>query len=83
MAKETGIPVSCYFWMEKEVKEYAAKWRSERRAGKKGWQHQRQWRPGTANTGQSPDADFLLCNGNRTQIKRKLFEKYIDEATVV
>lgn len=32
---------------------------------------------------QNPDADFLLCNGNRTQIKRKLFEKYIDEATVV
>lgn len=31
----------------------------------------------------NPDADFLLCNGNRTQIKRKLFEKYIDEATVV
>lgn len=32
---------------------------------------------------QNPNADFLLCNGNRTQIKRKLFEKYIDEATVV
>lgn len=32
---------------------------------------------------QNPNADFLLCNGNRVQIKRKLFEKYIDEATVV
>ena len=32
---------------------------------------------------QNPNADFLLCNGNRTQIKRKLFERYIDEATVV
>lgn len=32
---------------------------------------------------QNPNADFLLCNGNRVQIKRKLFEKYIDEVTVV
>lgn len=32
---------------------------------------------------QNPDADFLLCNGNRTQIKRKLFEKYIDDATCI
>lgn len=32
---------------------------------------------------ENPNADFLLSNGNRTQIKRKLFEKYIDEATCV
>lgn len=32
---------------------------------------------------QNPNADFLLCNGNRIQIKRKKFEKYIDEATVI
>ncbi len=32
---------------------------------------------------ENPDADFLLSNGNRVQIKRKLFEKYIDEATVI
>ena len=24
------------------------------------------------------DADYILWNGNRPQIKRKLFEKYID-----
>ena len=24
------------------------------------------------------DADFILWNGNRPQIKRRLFEKYID-----
>lgn len=32
---------------------------------------------------ENPDADFLLAIGNRIQIKRKKFEKYIDEATVV
>ena len=30
-----------------------------------------------------PYADFLLCNGNRIQFKRKLFEKFIVEATVI
>jgi DegV family protein with EDD domain len=28
---------------------------------------------------ENQDADFILWNGNRPQIKRKLFEKYIDE----
>lgn len=32
---------------------------------------------------ENPYADFILCNGNRIQFKRKLFEKYIDEATTV
>lgn len=32
---------------------------------------------------ENPDADFLLLNGNRVQIKRKLFERYIDMATVI
>lgn len=32
---------------------------------------------------ENPSADFLLSIGNRVQIKRKLFEKYIDEASVV
>ena len=27
---------------------------------------------------QNPDADFWFWNGNRKQIKRKLFEKYMD-----
>lgn len=31
----------------------------------------------------NPYADFILMNGNRVQIKRKLFEDYIDKATVV
>ena len=26
-----------------------------------------------------PDADFILWNGTRPQIKRKLFEQYVDE----
>lgn len=26
-----------------------------------------------------PDADFILWNGTRPQIKRKLFERYVDE----
>lgn len=29
------------------------------------------------------DADFILWNGNRPQIKRILFEKYIDKCNVV
>ena len=32
---------------------------------------------------ENPDADFLLLNGNRVQIKRKLFEKFIDTTTGV
>lgn len=32
---------------------------------------------------ENPDADFLLTNGNRVLIKRKLFEQFIDAATVV
>ena len=32
---------------------------------------------------ENPDADFILMNGNRIRIKRKLFEKYIDAATAV
>lgn len=26
-----------------------------------------------------PDAEFILWNGSRAQIKRRLFEKYVDE----
>ncbi len=29
------------------------------------------------------DSDFVLMNGNRAMIKRKNFEKYIDEATAI
>ena len=29
------------------------------------------------------DAKFLLENGNRVMIKRKLFEEYLDKATVI
>lgn len=29
------------------------------------------------------DANFLLWNGNRPQIKRKLFESYIDKAGTI
>lgn len=29
------------------------------------------------------DANFLLESGNRIMIKRKLFEKYLDNATVI
>lgn len=32
---------------------------------------------------QNPDADFWFCNGNRKQIKRKLFEQYMDLQKVV
>ena len=28
-------------------------------------------------------ADFLIMNGNRAMIKRKVFEKFLDAATVV
>lgn len=31
----------------------------------------------------NPDADFIIMIGNRVQIKRKLFEEYIDAATAV
>ena len=31
----------------------------------------------------NPTADYILLNGNRVQIKRKLFEAYIDTATTV
>ncbi len=31
----------------------------------------------------NPNADFVLMNGNRIQIKRKLFEEYIDFTTAV
>jgi Excisionase from transposon Tn916. len=29
------------------------------------------------------NASFVLMNGNRIQIKRRLFERYVDGATVV
>lgn len=32
---------------------------------------------------ENPNADFLLTNGNRVQIKRKLFERFIDSSTVI
>ena len=28
---------------------------------------------------ENPNADFIMWNGNRPQIKRKVFEKYVDE----
>lgn len=31
----------------------------------------------------NPTAEYVLMNGNRVQIKRKLFEAYIDVATTV
>lgn len=31
----------------------------------------------------NPDAKFILWNGNRAQIKRRLFEEYLDELSVV
>ena len=34
-------------------------------------------------TEENPDADFILMNGSRIQIKRHLFEQYIDAASVV
>lgn len=32
---------------------------------------------------ENPTADFVLMNGNRIQIKRKQFEKFIDAASTV
>lgn len=32
---------------------------------------------------ENSNADFVLMNGNRVQIKRKLFEEYIDSVSVV
>lgn len=32
---------------------------------------------------ENEDADFILWNGNRPQIKRKKFEKYIDKLNVL
>ena len=32
---------------------------------------------------ENEDADFILWNGNRPQIKRILFEKYLDKCNVV
>lgn len=32
---------------------------------------------------ENENAPFILMNGNRVQIKRQLFEQYIDTATVV
>ena len=30
-----------------------------------------------------PNAEYLIYNGNRAQIKRKLFEKYIDSTSTI
>ena len=32
---------------------------------------------------QDPDNTFILANGNRRLIKRKLFEQYIDKCAVI
>ena len=32
---------------------------------------------------ENKDADFVLWNGNRVQIKKKLFEKFIDQSNCV
>ena len=32
---------------------------------------------------ENPDADFILWNGTRSQIKRKKFENYIDKLNVI
>lgn len=32
---------------------------------------------------ENKDADYIIWNGNRVQIKRKLFEKYIDQCELV
>ena len=32
---------------------------------------------------ENPDANWLIMNGNRLQIKRKQFEKVIDELEVI
>ncbi len=32
---------------------------------------------------ENPHADFVLMNGNRVMIKKKLFEKYIDSVSEI
>ncbi|MBR2527347.1 MAG: excisionase [Blautia sp.] len=32
---------------------------------------------------EDPNAEFILMNGNRAQIKRKLFEAYVDSASAI
>ena len=32
---------------------------------------------------ENSDADFILWNGNRPQIKRKKFEEYIDKLNII
>ena len=32
---------------------------------------------------ENPNADFVLINGNRVMIKKKLFEKYIDPVSEI
>lgn len=32
---------------------------------------------------ENPDEVYVLANGNRHQIKRKMFEQYIDKCTVI
>jgi len=32
---------------------------------------------------ETPDAPFILRNGNRIQIKRRLFEAYLDECELI
>ncbi|WP_420908862.1 excisionase [Flintibacter muris] len=32
---------------------------------------------------ENKDTDFVLWNGNRVQIKRKLFEKFIDQSSCI
>lgn len=32
---------------------------------------------------QNPDEQFILMNGNRKQIKRRLFEEYIDKCPAI
>ena len=31
----------------------------------------------------NPDANYIIWNGNRAQIKRRMFEKYIDNMAVI
>lgn len=32
---------------------------------------------------ENPNANYILWNGNRPQIKRKVFERFVDEANAV
>ena len=32
---------------------------------------------------QNPSADYLLCNGNRVQIKRVKFERFVDSLDAI